>query len=283
MFVSTPFYHSLLRHYTAYFGTLFNNISIQRFEADGSVLQTIKVPCSYASKDKQILRVDADPNIDRPAAVVYPRISFEFIGMQYDGDRKLNTMNKVVRVDTSNDNRFKYQYQAVPYNLTYRMYIVAKYIEDGAKILEQIVPYFKPEFTQTLELIPDLDIAMDIPLELNSVSFEDQNEGALTERRTIIWTLDFTMKGYFYGPVRTGGIIKFATVNFYIPEHYADGELPDAVGHVDPAEALTVQPGLDANGDPTTNIAVTIPYSNVNVDDDYAYIVRILNDPAANT
>ena len=123
-----------------------------------------------------------------------------------------------------------------------------------------------------------MNIKMDIPVVLNSVSCEDTYEGEFTERRSLIWTLTFTLKGYIYGPVRKSAVIKFANVPFYIP-NVANGELASAVGVTSVAEKVTVQPGLTANGQPTTSIDNTIPYTEIEVTDDFGYITQIYNGP----
>lgn len=275
-----PFYFSLIRKYVILMGTLVNNIRITRTDKQGNVTALLKVPVTYAPKDKMLARVMQDPNIDRPTATApLPLISFEMGRMTYDGSRKLPTINKVSVKDSTDANKFKYQYNPVPYNIEFKVYIYAKNAEDGTKIIEQILPYFTPDWTTTVNLIPEVDITMDIPIVLNNIAYSDNYDGEFQKRRAIIWTLDFVLKGYIYGPVRKGGVIKFAKSNFYIPasEFAADG-----VGITPIAERVTVQPGLTANGQPTTNINETIPYSQIEVDDDYGFITMIYNEDEIN-
>jgi hypothetical protein len=202
-------------------------------------------------------------------------ISFEMGPMTYDGARKLNTIGRVVaKGDTAS--KFKYQYNPVPYNINFKVYVYAKNAEDGTKIIEQILPFFTPDWTTTVSLIPEVDVMMDIPVILNTITFADNYDAAFKERRAIIWTLDLTVKGYLYGPVKKTSIIKFANTNFYIPP-VPDGKLRDAVGNTAVAERMTVQPGLTANGEPTSNIEITVPYTDIEPDDNYGYIIRIFN------
>ena len=276
-----PFYFGLIRKYVILMGTLLNNIRITRTDKDGNVLSLMKVPITYGPKDKMLARILQDPGIDRDDAVTaLPILSFEMGKIRYDGDRKLPTINKVSVARKDDKNKFKYQYAPVPYNLDFKAYIYSKNVEDGTKIIEQILPFFTPDWTTTCKLIPEVDIVMDIPVILNNIEYSDNYAGDFKDRRAIIWELDFLMKGYFYGPVKTGGIIKFITTNFFIPD-VPDGKLRDAVGKTPVAERVTIQPGLDANGHPINYYGGpnantgTIPYNEIEADDDYGFITQI--------
>ena len=279
----SPFYFSLIRKYVILTGTLFNNIRITRTNKNNEVTTLLKVPITYAPKDKMLARVLQDPNIDRPTAVApLPFMSFEMGKMRYDGDRKLPTTGRSSVKNPTSVNRLKYQYNPVPYDIDFKVYIYAKNADDGTKIIEQILPYFTPDWTTTVNLIPEMEITMDIPIILNNIGYSDNYDGSFKERRAIIWELDLTLKGYLYGPVKSGGIIKFVNVNFYIPD-VPDGKLVDAVGNTVIAEKITVQPGLAANGatinyygQPNTSLG-TIPYNEIDIDDDYGFITMIYN------
>ena len=271
------FYHSLLRKYVILVGTLVNDIHITRTDKDGNTTVFLKVPVTYGPKDKMLARITQDPAIDRPSATLpLPMISFEMGQMTYDKDRKLNTIHKV-SVKSDDKNKFKYQYNYVPYNIAFKIFIYAKNAEDGTKIVEQILPFFTPDWTTTVNLISELEETKDIPVILNKVNYTDNYDKDFKERRAIIWELDLTLKGYLYGPIKKSGIIKFVNVNFYTPG-VPDGKLADAVGKTPIAEKITVQPGLTANGQPTSNINLTIPYTEISVDDDYGFITRIYNE-----
>ena len=279
----TPFYFSLIRKYVILVGTLFNNIKITRTDAQGNVTSLIKVPITYAPKDKMLARVNQDPNLDRQTATIpLPVISFEMGKMTYDGSRKLNTIGRIVTKDADNASKMKYQYNPVPYNIEFKVYIYAKNAEDGTKIIEQVLPYFTPDWTTTVNLIPEINVNMDIPVVLNNIGYNDTYDGAFTERRAIIWSLDLVLKGYIYGPIRKGGIIKFVNTNFYIPS-VADGSLEDAVGNTALAEKMTIQPGLDANANPINYFGEandslgTIAYTLIEPDDNYGYITFVYN------
>lgn len=201
-------------------------------------------------------------------------MSFEMTKMVYDGSRKLPTINRLARKDPDDMNKMKYQYNPVPYDLQFKLYIYAKNAEDGTKIVEQILPFFTPDWTTTVNLIPEMGIKMDIPVILNDINIDDIYEDNFKKRDSLIWTIDFTLKGYIYGPVKTTKIIKFANTTFYIP-NVPDGQLRTAVGNTDPIDRVTVKPGLTANGTPTSNNDLTIPYTEIEADDDFGYITDI--------
>lgn len=279
----TPFYFSLLRKYVILVGTLFNNIKITRTDSSGNQTALLKVPITYAPKDKMLARVIQDTAIDRQTATIpLPAISFEMGKMTYDGTRKLNTIGKVSVKDATDASKFKYQYNPVPYNIEFKVYIYAKNAEDGTKIIEQILPYFTPDWTTTVNLIPEVEVTMDIPVTLNNIGYSDTYDGDFKDRRAIIWTLDLVLKGYLYGPVKKSGIIKFINTNFYIP-NVDDGKIPTVVGNSTIQEKITIQPGLTANGDPVNyfggpnNSINTIPYSEIEISDDYGFITQIYN------
>lgn len=277
---NTPFYFSLLRKYVILCGTMFNNIHITRTDSEGNQTALLKVPITYAPKDKMLSRVIQDPSLDRPSATVpLPMISFEMGKMQYDGTRKLNTIGRISTKDSTDVSKFKYQYNPVPYNIEFKVYVYAKNTEDGTKIIEQILPYFTPDWTTTVQLIPEMNVAMDIPITLDNIGYSDNYDNDFKERRAIIWTLDLTLKGYLYGPVKKSGIIKFINNNFYTPS-VVDGKLNTAIGVTPLAEKATVQPGLSANGQPINYYGKptdtgTVPYNEIEITDDFGYITII--------
>lgn len=211
------FYHELLRKYVIVFGNLFNNISINRKNAAGVIQQTIKVPLNYGPRDKSLSLLDEKPDFVPQNAVILPRMSFEMISMNYAPQRKLNTVGKRYQATGSDTTRMKYQYNPVPYDLNFSLSIMVKNADDGAQILEQILPYFTPEFTLTMKPVSDMDIVQDIPIVLQGVTTEDTYEGNYEQRRALIHTLDFIVKGYFYGPTRNSEVIKSVQVDFGIP------------------------------------------------------------------
>jgi hypothetical protein len=266
MFAQT-FYHGHLRKYVVLFGTLFNDIYINRVDRDdGAQLNTLKVPITYAPKDKLLARVDGDPELNRPVAQILPRMSFELNSLSYAPTRKLSTVKKgYVKQDAFSPERLKYIYNPVPYDLNFSLYIAVKNTEDGTRILEQILPYFTPEWTTTIKLIPELDVILDIPTVLTSVSSQDTYDGQYIDRRALVWTLDFSMKGYIFGPVKKSEVITLANVNFYTT---IDNEAPVE-------ENITITPGLTSNGQPTSNAQLTIDRSLISSNSNYGYIINI--------
>lgn len=264
MFAQT-FYHGHLRKYVVLFGTLFNDIYINRVDKDdGAQLNTIKVPITYAPKDKLLARVDGDPSLSRPVAQILPRMSFEMTSLSYAPSRKLSTVKKgYVKQDANVPEKLKYLYNPVPYDLNFSLYIAVKNTEDGTRILEQILPYFTPEWTTTVKVIPELDVILDIPTVLTSVSSQDTYDGQYVDRRALIWTLDFSMKGYVFGPVKKSEVISLANVNFYTSLDITS----------EPDENVTIIPGLLANGQPTTNSQLTIDRSLISSNSNYGYII----------
>jgi hypothetical protein len=269
-------YHQLIRKYIVVFGRIFSDIQIERTIA-GDRKQILTVPLTYAAKEKMLTRVATDPNIDRQTAIILPVMSFEMDGIKYDGSRKLPTVNRI-SVKNTDDNKLSYTYNPVPYNIDMKLYVYVKNNEDGTKIIEQILPFFTPDWTITMNLVPEMSITQDVPIVMNNVTFEDSYDGDFKERRAIIWTLDFTIKAYFYGPVRTSSVIKFVNTNIHIA---TTNTAAQAVGVDGTSARVTVQPGLLANGSPTTNAQLTIPYSEISVDDDYGY-VTVVTDPILN-
>ena len=270
-----PFYFSLIRKYIICFGTLFNNIYITRTDKTGKVKDLIRVPITYGPRDKALARVVEDPNIDRPTAVYpLPMMSFEITGFDYDGSRKLQTVNRVSVNDTDKNKR-KYQYAPVPYNISFQLSILCKNAEDGTKIVEQILPFFTPDWTVTANIIPEMNIKHDIPVILNRVGIEDVYDGNFADRRSMVWTLDFTLKGYLYGPVKTAKVIKYANTQIFVPPDTADS-ISDVE---DPVVTIHIQPGLTANGQPTSNSSISIPVNDIVASDDFGFVIDIDETP----
>lgn len=267
--LGNDFYFGMFRKYVAVFGTIFNDIYIER-SSPGTAPQQMKVPISYGPREKTLARLEGDPGLNRPVAIVLPRMSFEIANVSYAGERKLAT-TYYKTVNDSKTQTANRQYVPVPYDIEFTLSIMAKNAEDGTKIVEQILPFFTPDFTPTVHLIPEMNVKMDIPIVLRSVSIDDLYEGNFEERRAITWTLSFTMKAYIFGPIRgpLGGpdsrarpVIKIATVN--LKTH------PDTVD-----ESLVVKPGMTADGQPTTNEAESISPFDIEADDNFGYIVTI--------
>jgi hypothetical protein len=211
------FYHETMRKIVVSFGTLFNNIQIVRKNSSGAITQSMKVPLAYGPQQKFLARLNNDPALGAKVAVTLPRLGFEMTGITYDPTRKLNRVQKFRKVKESSDdaNKLDTQYMPVPYNIEFTLYAMAKNSDDALQIVEQILPYFQPDYTLTVNDMADMGIKRDVPIILNSVSYEDNYQGDFTERRAIIYTLGFTAKFYLYGPVTSAGVIKTVKVDQY--------------------------------------------------------------------
>jgi len=265
--------HDSLRKYIIVFGTVFNDIYINRLSATDEVLQTLKVPLTYGPKDKVLARLEQNPEMLNQVGIVLPRISFEMTSLEYDPTRKLNTLNKLTKqsANAGTDDEVKYQYQPVPYDMQFEMNILVKNAEDGTRIVEQIVPYFTPDFTVSVNLVPEVDGPRDIPIILNSITSQDEYEGSFEQRRALIWTLSFTMKGYLYGPTKKSKLIKLAETTFRLPEDVETGNTDNTANTI----VVASRPGLTANGQPTTNTALSISYEDIKSTDNYSIINTI--------
>jgi len=220
--LGTTYYHETIRKYVAIFGTLFNDINIQRRNSAGVITEQIKVPISYEAKDKLILRMRA-VQADEGVSTTLPRMGFSLTGITYDGTRKLNTLGQTYAANTAaGTSSLMKQYNPVPYNFDFTLSALVDNSEDGAQIFEQIVPFFTPEFTVSVNLVDAMNIKPDISIILNGVSLEDSYEGELSLKREIIWTLNFQIKGYIYPDIKSGSITKSVIVNLRMPSEEVD-------------------------------------------------------------
>ena len=205
MLSGVHFYHATIKRVVSVFGTIFNNIIIGRY--DGSRMSnTMRVPISYGPRQKFIVRMNQDLGEQR-VAIKLPRMSFEITSIDYDTSTKLNKLNKTVTPSTNKSTRTT-MFQSVPYTLGMQLNIMARNQEDALQVLEQILPTFSPEYTVTIKDIEGPDSKTDVPIVLNGVSFTDEYEGVFTGRRTLIYTLDFTIRVRFAPDTSTATIIR---------------------------------------------------------------------------
>ena len=208
--LGTRFYNQSFRKLIIAFGQIFNNIVIQRTNSTGGVTARIKVPLAYAPKEKFLVRLDQQANLEsREFATTLPRMGFEITGLSYDASRKLTRVQKYSKVKSGEDGqKMNYNYTPVPYNITMNLYIFTATAEDGLQIVEQILPYFQPDYTVTINAVPDLNIKRDIPIIIGNIQYEDTYDGAFTNRRAVIYTISFTAKTYLFGPMNNQKVIK---------------------------------------------------------------------------
>ena len=211
------FYNESMRRMTIGFGQIFNNIQIKRKDDTGKVIQTIRVPLAYGPKEKFLVRLDQQSSLNnREFAITLPRMGFEISNITYDPTRKLTRIQKFKQVKSNKDGKvLDFNYTPVPYNISYNLFSFTASAEAGLQIIEQILPFFQPDFTVTINAIPDLNIKRDIPIILNSVNYEDTYSGDFTTRRAVIYTLNFTAKTYLFGPSTSQKVIKTVQTDQY--------------------------------------------------------------------
>jgi len=207
------YYHGIIRKSIVAFGRLFSDIYIDRKVGDsvnGETAQRLQIPLAYAPKEKWIVRLDSDPNLDNNVYTSLPRMSFEITGYRYDAQRKTNRMQQI---KSGTGNSQPTVYSPVPYTLDLSLYILTKTQEDGLQIIEQILPTFTPEYTLTINTIPNMGIQSDVPIILNGVQVEDEYDGSFQERRFVTHTLNFEMKLNLYGAVNDKSVITQVNAN----------------------------------------------------------------------
>lgn len=274
IFGKTPFEFNLINKYIFVFGSFFEDIIIKRTDPTNQETANIKVPLEYAPKDKMFVRLNSDPDLNRPYSALLPRISFEIAsgGIRYAPDRKLGSMGRHVTKNTANTNVFNVQYNPVPYDITFNVFVYAKNLTDGNKIVEQIVPFFTPDYTVSIQLVPEMNETRDVATVIQGVNYEDKYDGEFKERRFTIWSIQFVMHAWFFGPIKQKPMIKFIILNTRLSNQAlpADANTFPEISNTDPiVDTLTLQPGLTANGQPTSNVANSVDYHLIAVDDNW--------------
>lgn len=206
-------YHKSIRKITTAFASLFNNIVLIRYNPDESENQRIIVPIVYGDREKYTKRIEGDPELYKKIQILLPRMSYELTGFKYDASRKLNTNNRNFAPGLSADSALA-QYNPVPYDFGFALTIYTRNIEDGNQILEQIIPYFTPDYSLKLNLVPEMGISKTVPIVLESVQPMIDSDGMFnSEVRTVMWTLTFNIKGFIFGAIKDVPIIKEANTN----------------------------------------------------------------------
>ena len=243
------YYNRTIRKVVTAFGTLFNDIYLLRYNKAGtSTYERIRVPLAYGSKERYLTRITSDPTLTKSVAVVLPRISFEMTGMSYDSSRKQNSL---IRNFSQSTTGLKTQFNPVPYDFSFSLSIYVRNTEDGTQIIEQILPFFTPDFTVTVDFIPNMDPKFDMPIILNSVNTTTDYEGAGSDgaTRLITWDLEFTVKGYIWPAVQSGrGVIGTAYANTAAPANTSYGRVLTDL-YIDTQDKLAQKVTVDyANG-----------------------------------
>ena len=265
----THFYHSTLRKSVSVFGTMFNNISVIRLDGSGGVLNQIKVPLSYGPKQKFLARLDSSTGSDASMALKLPRMSFEISSLEQDTNSKLNKMAVVSEKHATDSYKKKTVKHMSPYNIGMQLTIMAKNQDDGLQILEQILPYFQPEYTVSIKPINGWLYKQDVPIILNGTTIEDDYEGDYTTRRVLTYTLDFTMKMRFFGPTANTAIIKEIDIDYYnkanTSEKYYGVDLGLNPLTADPEDTLITSGALG-----TEEYKITTSYDPIGVPESFA-------------
>ena len=271
------FYHERIRKSVALFGSLFNNIYVVRKDSTNKVISQARVPLSYAPSSSFLDRIRENPDLqnDTKVAIKLPRMSFEIISFQYDSQRQLQKVNNLNKGSGNTRNKI---YTYTPYIIGFQLNVYAKTQDDALQIVEQILPYFAPQYTLTIKPLADYtDIKEDVPITLNGLTYSDAYEGALDNRRIIQYTLDFTMTANFYGPISEATIIRKSIVDLYTSNAMrdSDGKLvydtidsDGAFALYSPSSRIIVEPNpLDASPDSDYGFTTTI-YSMEDGDSD---------------
>ena len=212
--LGTYYYHQIIRRTIISFGTLFNDIHIKHNNADDDVISDLKVPLAYGPIQKFLGKIQQQKDLTKPVAITLPRMSFEMTSISYDPTRKAGVTQTFKASDGQN---LKKVFMPVPYNIGFQVSLIAKLNDDALQVVEQILPFFQPSFNLTVDLVDSIGEKRDIPVVLDSVSFQDDYEGDFSTRRTLIYTFSFTAKTYLFGPVAstTDGLIRKVQVDYY--------------------------------------------------------------------
>jgi len=209
------YYHSIIRKTIIAFGTLFNNIDIKHKDSNNNNISQMKVPISYGPSQKFLAKITQQSQLNKPIAITLPRMSFEMNSISYDPTRKSSIVQTFKTCDDGNN--IKKVFMPVPYNIGFELNILCKLNDDALQIIEQILPYFQPSFNVTVDLVESIGEKRDIPIILDSISFQDDYEGDFSTRRALIYTLSFTTKTYLFGSIAdsTDGLIRKVQVDLY--------------------------------------------------------------------
>tara|TARA_B100000965_G_scaffold113242_1_gene93463 strand:- start:43 stop:888 length:846 start_codon:yes stop_codon:yes gene_type:complete len=212
--LGTYFYHEIMRKTVISFGTVFNNIHVRHQDNTGKDIGELKVPISYGPRQKFLARIQQQPELNKATQITLPRMSFEVSTIDYDASRKSGITQTFKAQD---DKKFKKVFMPVPYNLGFELNIMTKTQDDALQIVEQILPFFQPGFTLTVDLVKSIGEKRDVPLILNNISYQDDYEGNFETRRALIYTLSFTAKTYMFGPIAdsTDGLIRKVQLDYY--------------------------------------------------------------------
>ena len=211
------FYHEIIRKTVIAFGTLFNDIHVRHEDQAGNPISEIKVPVAYGPRQKFLARITQQAELNKATQITLPRMSFEITSISYDSSRKAGITQTFKAPNKDNDDKLTKVFMPVPYNIGFDLNILVKLQDDGLQILEQILPFFQPAFTLSIDLVKSIGEKRDVPMVLNSISQQDDYEGDFSTRRALIYTLSFTAKSFMFGHISNTpeGLIRKVQLDYY--------------------------------------------------------------------
>ena len=284
------FYNEIFRRTIISFGSLFNNILIKQDDSSGDVNNQFKVPLAYGPTQKFLARITQQPDLNKSVSLSLPRMSFEFVGLTYDPSRKVTQTQKFKKALTSSKTSIQTAYMPVPYNMEFELAIMTKLNDDMLQIVEQILPYFQPAYTMSVNLVESIGEKRDIPVTLESISMDDDYEGDFSSRRALVYTLRFSAKTYLFGPISSASsdIIKKVSVGYVAGSTGAGTPQRDLTYAVEPRAIKnytgTVLTTIDQDielGDVVFKVADTSTITEntyVELDGEELYVLDVLTD-----
>ena len=242
------FYNEIFRSVIIGFGSLFNGIEVKKSSS------IIKVPLAYGPTQKFLARMQQEADLNKPVSITLPRMAFEFLGLQYDPTRK-STQTQTIINQTPDGSEVKRNYLPVPYNMRFELSIMTKLNDDMLQITEQILPYFQPAYQLPINFLGNLKEKRDVPIQLDSISMEDDYEGNFDTRRALIYTLTFTAKTTLFGPISdvSGSVIRKTSVGYV-----AGSKAPGVAAERDLSYTTTPRATKDYTGDVVTLLAENV-------------------------
>lgn len=267
MLNNSPFYRQSIKRHAVAFMSLFTDIAVQRFDANNALLQTVKVPIAYGPREKYVELLRANPDLDRPVGITMPRMACEITSLSYDQTRKFNSTKMLSTYSANTPSDSAFTFVPIPVDIGWRLSVMTRTSDDANQIVEQILPFFSPEWVNRVRLIDELGIEFNIPVIFLSAQINDNYDNSPNQsRRILTWTMNFKMKGYLIGPPNTSALIKIAQINISDQSNTTMFQ-------------VTTTPGMTANGQPTTNPADSVNPLTIKFDDDWAFATDSLEYP----
>ena len=284
------FYNEIFRRTIISFGSLFNDIEIKQEDSSGNVNNQFRVPLAYGPTQKFLARINQSPDLNKSVSLSLPRMSFEFVGLTYDPSRKVTQTQKFKKALTSNKSSIQTAYMPVPYNMEFELAIMTKLNDDMLQIVEQILPYFQPAYTMSVNLVESIGEKRDIPVTLESINMDDDYEGDFTTRRALVYTLRFSAKTYLFGPVSTAtnDIIKKVSIGYVAGSTGTGTPQRDLTYRVEPRAIKnytgTVLTTVDQDIEPSdvlfkvADVSAITENTYVELDGEELYVLDVLTD-----